>query len=257
MSGRNWILDETDWKHIRDSAFDLAVLPWGSTEAHNTHLPYGTDTLHAVRIAHESARLAVEQGARVLVLPPIPFGVQTGQLDIPFCINLNPSTQLAVFADIAASLEPHGIKALVVMNGHGGNDFRPIIRELQPRLRMFLCAVNWWGCLDAASYFDEPGDHAGELETSVLMHLAPELVRPLEEAGAGAARRFRMEALREGWAWAPRQWTRVTDDTGVGDPRAATAAKGAAFVDAAVARVARFLTELAAADAADLYDEAP
>ncbi|HEX6132840.1 MAG TPA: creatininase family protein [Longimicrobiales bacterium] len=254
---RSWILAETNWESVRSAPFDIAVLPWGSTEAHNYHLPYGTDTMHAVHVAELAARNAVERGARILVLPPIPFGVQTGQLDIPFCINMNPSTQAAILGDVVASLEPHGPKALVVMNGHGGNDFRTLIRELQPRTRLFLCTVNWWTSVDAGAYFDDPGDHAGELETSVLLHMSPQLVRPLDQAGAGNERRFRIAALREGWAWAPRQWTRVTDDTGVGDPRAASAAKGAAFLGAAVERVAEFLVELAASDPDDLYAAEP
>ena len=249
---RDYVLEETNWKRVRDGRFDVVVLPWGSTEAHNYHMPYGTDTMHAVAVAHEAARLATERGARVLVLPAIPFGVQTGQLDIPFCINLNPATQGIVLADIVESLEPHGVKAFVVMNGHGGNDFKSLIRELQPRTPIFLCTVNWWRSVNPSDFFTEPGDHAGELETSVIMHLAPDLVR-LADAGPGAERKFRIAALREGWAWAPRQWTQVTDDTGVGDPRAATAAKGAAFMEAATARVADFLVELASSDPRDLY----
>jgi len=59
--------------------------------------------------------------------------------------------------------------------------------------------------------------------------------------------------LREGWAWAPRQWTSVTADTGVGDPKAATADRGASFLDAVTSRIASFLIDLAAADPADLY----
>jgi creatinine amidohydrolase len=187
------------------------------------------------------------------VLPPIPYGVQSGQLDIPLCINMNPSTQAAVLGDIAYSLAEQGIRKLVLLNGHGGNDFKPIIRELQPDLPVFLCSIDWYRCLDVREYFDEPGDHAGELETSLLQHLRPDLVRPLDEAGPGDARSFRMRGLREGWAWAPRRWTAVTDDTGVGDPRAATAAKGERFLAAATMRIGEFLVELAAADPDDLY----
>ncbi|HEY8469871.1 MAG TPA: creatininase family protein [Longimicrobiales bacterium] len=254
LAGRPYILAETDWKSIAAAGCDLAVLPWGATEAHNTHLPYGTDTLHAERVAAEAARIAWEAGVRLVVLPAVPFGVQTGQLDIPFCLNLNPSTQAAVLGDIARSLDGQGIRKLVILNGHGGNDFRPAIRELQPQLRLFLCVLDWYACVDPRPFFREPGDHAGELETSVVLHLAPELVRPLEEAGSGRARPFRIAALREGWAWAPRRWTQVTDDTGVGDPRAASAEKGAAFFRAATERIAGFLMELAAADPADLYE---
>jgi creatinine amidohydrolase len=130
-----------------------------------------------------------------------------------------------------------------------------MIRELQVRTRVFLATINWYSCVDPRPYFSDLGDHAGELETSVMMHVAPELVRPLAEAGPGRARRWRVAGLREGWAWAPRRWTSVSDDTGVGDPSAATPEKGARFVEAVVRRVAGFLVELAAADPARLYED--
>jgi creatinine amidohydrolase len=229
------------------------VLPWGATEAHNYHLPYGTDTIETEHIAASAGARAWDAGARVAVLPAIPFGVQTGQLDVPFCVNLNPTTQAAVLGDIVRALAPHGVRKVVVLNGHGGNDFRWMIRELQPHVTPFLCTMNWYNAVRAADFFDEPGDHAGALETSVMLHVAPALVRPLAEAGPGHAKRFRVAALRDGTAWAQRAWTRVTDDTGVGNPAAATAARGAAFCDAVVRAVATFLIELAASDPDDLY----
>jgi creatinine amidohydrolase len=187
------------------------------------------------------------------VLPCVPFGVNTGQLDIPFCMNMNPSTQAAVLADVTAVLDAHGVGKLVILNGHGGNDFRMMIRELQPKVRLFLCTINWYSCLDARPFFNEPGDHAGEMETSLVQHLAPDLVLPLSEAGAGHARRFTVAGLREGWAWAPRRWTKVTDDTGTGDPHAATPEKGVRYFEAVTDRLAGFYLDLAAADPDDLY----
>jgi creatinine amidohydrolase len=254
MPGRPYVLAETTWKTVRHTKYDVAVLPWGATEAHNYHLPYSTDVVECDHVAAEAARLAWERGARVVVLPTVPFGVQTGQLDIPLCLNVNPSTQAALLGDVARSLAGQGVRKLLLLNGHGGNDFRAIIRELQPTVDVFLCTLSWWSCLDARLFFSEPGDHAGELETSVMMHLAPELVLPLDEAGDGSERKARIAGLRERWAWAPRPWTRVSADTGVGDPRAATPEKGAAFYAAVTERIAGFLVELAAADPADLYE---
>jgi len=254
VAGRPYILAETTWKAVSGTRHDVAVLPWGATEAHNYHLPYATDVVQAERVAAEAARLAWDAGARPIVLPAVPFGVQTGQLDIPFCLNLNPSTQAAVLADLCHSLEAAGIAKLLILNAHGGNDFRAIVRELQPKTGVFLCAINWWSCVDPRPFFAEPGDHAGELETSVTMHLAPSLVLPLSEAGPGHERKARVAGLREGWAWAPRRWTRITDDTGVGDPRAATPEKGEAFFRAVTERIGGFLVELAAADPEDLYE---
>ena len=257
MAGRPWILAETSWKAVHRTAFDVAVLPWGATEAHNWHLPYATDVIQCDAVAAEAARVAWDAGARVAVLPTVPFGVQTGQLDIPFCINLNPSTQAALLRDVVQSLAGQGVRKLLILNGHGGNDFRAMIRELQPGTGVFLCAINWWNCLDPRPFFEQPGDHAGELETSVMMHVAPHLVLPLGEAGSGAERKARIAGLREGWAWAPRRWTAVSDDTGVGDPSAATAAKGEAFLRAVGERIGGFLVELAAADVENLYADDP
>lgn len=254
MAADPYILSHTTWKTVRGTDYEVAILPWGATEAHNYHLPYGTDSYEAAHVAAESAKKAWNAGARVVVLPAIPFGVNTGQLDIRLCINMNPSTQAAVLADVAHSLETQGIPKLVILNGHGGNDFRQMIRELQPKLQLFICTINWFTCVKATEYFDEPGDHAGELETSLMMALQPTLLRPLSEAGSGKARRFRIAGLRDGWAWAPRQWSKVTDDTGTGNPAASTLQKGEKFLKAVTERIAGFLVELAEADPADMYE---
>ena len=254
MPAPPYILSQTTWKTVKSTSYDVAILPWGATEAHNYHLPYGTDTIQCDRIAAESARLAWERGARVVVLPTVPFGVNTSQLDIELCLNMNPSTQAALLGDLAHALGAQGIGKLVVLNGHGANDFRQMIRELQPNADVFLCAINWYTVVDPRDYFEDLGDHAGEIETSVMLALAPELVLPLSEAGPGAERRPKIRALRERWAWAPRPWTQVSADTGIGNPRAATAEKGRAYVDAVTRKIGDFLVELAGADVGNLYE---
>ncbi len=250
-----WMLAESSWETIRQMEYRVAVLPWGATEAHNRHLPYATDTLQSEVIARLAAERAWRAGAKVLVLPAVPFGVQTGQREVPFCLNMNPSTQHALIRDLAVSLADHGITWLVVLNGHGGNDFRQAIRELQGESPLLIAQVNWYQVVPATDYFVEPGDHAGELETSTMMHLRPDLVRPLTEAGPGKARSSTVKGFREGWAWTPRHWASITDDTGVGNPQHATAEKGAKFLEAVTTRVAEFLVELAGTDAGNLYGD--
>ena len=250
---RPYILGESTFRTISSTRYEVAILPWGATEAHNYHLPYGTDNVQCDVLAAAAARRAWERGAKVVVLPTVPFGVNTAQLDIPLTVNMNPSTQSAVLRDVVDSLAAH-VRKLVVLNGHGGNDFRQMIRELSPRTQLYLCAIEWWKIVDPHGFFEKSGDHAGELETSVMMHVAPSLVRPLSEAGSGAAKKPRPQGMREGWAWAPRAWTRVTSDTGIGDPSRATAEKGARYTRAVVERIAEFLVELAAADPDDIYE---
>jgi creatinine amidohydrolase len=255
MTPRPYILAETTWKTVREANYQVVVLPWGATEAHNYHLPYATDNYQNDYVAAEAARKAWEQGAKVVVLPNIPFGVNTGQLDITLDMNLNPSTQLAILRDLVQVLARQGIPKLVVLNGHGGNDFRQILRELQAEFpTVFLSTLNWFKAVDRIQYFAASGDHADALETSAMLHIAPNLVSPLAEAGDGAARQFRIAAFRQGWAWAQREWSKVTADTGVGDPSEATAEKGQAFLDAVTTNIGRFLVELAAADPQDLYE---
>ncbi len=253
MAGRPYVLAETTLKTLQKNAYEVAVLPWGATEAHNYHLPYATDNVEAEEVAIEAARLAWERKARVGVLPTVPFGVNTQQLDIPLVINMNPSTQAQVLEDVVHSLEGHRVRKLVVLNFHGGNHFRQMIREIQTRTSMFLCAADGHAAVPMDDFFDEGGDHAGEWETSLLMHLTPHLVLPLSEAGPGAAKQFRIPALQEKWAWAPRQWTQVTEDTGVGNPAASSAEKGARYFQVLTEKIADFFVDLAAADPKDLY----
>src|SRR6187549_3234999 len=113
---RPYILAENNWKTIKDSSFEVAILPWGACEAHNYHLPYGTDIIEAESVAAEAARVAWEVGQKVTVLPVIPFGVNTGQFDVLLDMNMNPSTQFAVLKDVVETLNRHKIYKLITLN---------------------------------------------------------------------------------------------------------------------------------------------
>lgn len=249
-----YLLAETNWKNLKDEKVEIAILPWGATEAHNYHLPYATDNYEAQAIAAEAGRIAWEKGVKAIVLPGIPFGVNTGQDDIYFCMNLNPSTQRAILRDLIGVLDRQGVKKLLIVNGHGGNEFKPILRELGLEFpEMFLLFTNFFHIGNADDIFDDKGDHAGELETSLILHLHPELVRPLEEAGTGAQRASRIGGIREGWAWSERQWSKATVDTGVGNPKKATAEKGAKYFKVVTQKLADLLEEFSATSADDRY----
>ncbi len=242
---RRYILAETNWKSVRETQFQTAVITWGATEAHNYHLPYGTDNIQVSYVAERAVAKAWEMGAKIVLLPGIDYGVNTGQLDIGFCMNMMPSTQLAILKDIADVLVRHGIEKLVILNGHGANNFVAIIRELAllyPSL--FVCVVNWYQASPRKEVFEVSGDHADEMETSVMMYIAPELVQPLEEAGDGATLSFRLAGFKEGWAWAQRPWSLVTKDTGSGDPAKASAEKGEIFLTRNIENIGNFLYEL-------------
>ncbi len=252
---RPYILAETNWKQVKDENYEVAILPWGATEAHNYHLPYATDNIEATEIASEAARIAWEKGAKIVVLPTIPFGVNTGQADIKLDINLYPSTQQAILSDIIEVLNRQKIYKLLIVNSHGGNDFKQIIRELGLKFPdMFLSTCNWFQAMDKTKFFTEMGDHADEMETSLILHLAPHLVLPLQEAGNGKAKKNKIKEFSEGWAWAERKWSQVTEDTGIGDPSFSTKEKGEIFFASVTQKLADLMVALAKADQHNLYE---
>ena len=240
---------------MKDQKFELAVLPWGATEAHNYHLPYASDIIESDLIAAESARMAWERGGKVIVLPTIPFGVNTGQRDIYLDINMNPGTQLAILTDIVEVLNYQKIFKLLIFNSHGGNDFKPAIRELGVKYpEMFICTSNWYQAMNRADYFENPGDHAEEMETSLMLHLRPDLVLPPDKWGEGREKKNKIRAFSEGWIWAERKWPQVTSDTGIGDPRLATREKGERFFKDVTRKIGDVMYEICRADTGNLYE---
>ncbi|WP_425237977.1 creatininase family protein [Ulvibacterium sp.] len=251
---RPYILAETNWNALKDANFDLAVLPWGATEAHNYHLPYATDNFEADALAAGSAKVAWEKGGKVIVLPTVPFGVNTGQSDIYLDINLNPSTQYAILCDVVEVLNRQGIHKLLIFNSHGGNNFKPLVRELGLKFpKMFISFSNWPQAVDKSDYFQESGDHADEMETSLMLYLKPELVLPKEKWGSGASKKYKIKAFSEGWVWAERKWSQISEDTGVGNPIYSTSEKGERFYKDVTEKMGNFLFELCKADIDDLY----
>lgn len=233
---------------VKGLKYDVAILPWGATEPHNQHLPYMTDCILSHDIAVDAAERTLKtSGMRCMVMPPVPFGAQNpGQSELSFCIHTRSSTQQMILEDIVASLRRQGMRKLVIVNGHGGNSFKGVIRDLAFAYPDFLIVtVNWFEVIPTKGYFEAViDDHAGEQETSVMMHYHPELVN-LSEAGSGDSRPFAIDSLNKKVGWTPRHWDKATVDTGVGDPRKASAGKGERYVQAVVEKVAKMLEEVA------------
>lgn len=243
---RPWHLAEVTLKIVREQPYEVAVLPVGACEPHGLHLPYGTDTYEVTAVAERACEKAWERGAKVILLPTIPYGVDANLLSFPLTIHVRQETLNALVRDIIASLERHGIRKLVLINGHGGNEFKGGLRDLYGQTSVWVFLVDWWKVAadEQRRLFEHTGEHADEVETSVCLAIIPHLVR-MDDADDGAVRPFRFEALREGWAWTTRPWERLTKNSGYGDPRRATAEKGRRYLDAITDRLADFLVALA------------
>jgi creatinine amidohydrolase len=249
---RPWVLAESDYGFIRSAKIEVAVLPLGATEPHNLHLPYGTDVFEGTILGEEVCRVAYERGAKVTLLPTIPFGVQTNMRELPLAININPSTLSRFVIDIVHSLRHNGIEKIVLLNSHGGNELKPILRELAGEgIQVFL--IDWFRVLGDVypTIFEHAEDHAGEMETSFAMAFFPDLVRYEADgslaADDGAVHKTRFEAINRGWVSLTRPWHLLTTNSGSGYPHAATAEKGERCMAVLVERLASFLVDLSAA----------
>ncbi|MFQ3650166.1 MAG: creatininase family protein [Gemmataceae bacterium] len=244
------MLAESTYADVRAIDWQAALLPFGATEPHNLHLPYGTDTFQVEALARRAGAWAWQRGARVAVLPTMPFGVNTNYLQLPRALtcSVTPTTLLAILSDLMDSLYAQGLRKLVLLNGHGGNELKPLVRQLYHKIEMFVCVCDWYRMAADLypSLFEQPGEHADEVETSLGLAFFPHLVH-LDRADAGTARLTRFEAINRGWVSITRPWHLATTNTGLGDPRAATAEKGQRLMDALTQRLGDFLVELAGA----------
>ena len=232
---------------IKTRTYRYAVLPWGACEPHNYHLPYATDVLltHALTIA-AAEKVENEQNILGGVLPPVWLGSQNpGQWNQPFCIHARYETQKAILGDIVASLNRQGVKKLIIVNGHGGNAFKNMIRDLAFDYPDFIIvATDWFSAIPQDNYFEAGGGHADEMETSLMLHYYPELV-DMAKAGSGEEKPFAAQSLNEKIGWMPRDWSKISTDTGVGNPQKASADKGSRYAADVVAKLSLLFSEIA------------
>ncbi|MEU6604297.1 creatininase family protein [Streptomyces shenzhenensis] len=157
----------------------VAVLPVGSFEQHGPFLPLATDTLVACAVAREIAA-----AYPVHLLPPVTVSCSHEHAAWPGTVSISAVTLHAVVRDIAASLRGSGVEALAVVNGHGGNYvLGNVVQESAARgerMALFPAAEDWETARERAGVRTSllTDMHAGEIETSILLHAHPELVRP-------------------------------------------------------------------------------
>jgi len=223
---------------IRGAAF--AILPVGAIEQHGPHLPLATDWLIASRIARDAANAADR-----LLVPGIPIGVSIEHRQYWGTLTVEPTVLRDHVVAIAESLASHSLRRLVIVNGHGSN--AGPLQEAVSHLReggIYAFVFNWW--VSAAStleqLFPDPTAHAGSIETSLLLVIAPELVRRDRFAGADPATAWgkTVEGVLVG--------ADARDFTGcgnVGNPALATVEKGEAILAAVHASLGRFCHWLA------------
>lgn len=234
------------WSEVAalDKTNGVVILPIGAVEQHGHHLPLLTDTLIVNRML-DAALSALPADIAAWVLPTLPYGKSNEHTGFPGTVSLSAQTLMAVLHDIARSLAAAGFRRLAFLNGHGGNAALLEVMAREIRVATGLLCF----CLQPALFVEPPfpilaeerrlGFHGGELETSLLLTIAPELVQmeravrhyadypetgtPLFLFGAAAS------------AWLSRDWS----ESGIfGDATLGTAEKGGALIAAGGQRLA-------------------
>ena len=251
--------EKLTWPEINEAAEarKICVVPTGAVEQHGSHLPLDVDMLLSTSVALEAGKRRAD---KTLVLPSVSYGYTGHVMDFPGTINIHYSHFIEHVLDICKSLAYHGFKRILLLNGHGSN--MPNLDLVARRCNLETdaeCAFGaWWSFLTVDPEFlpkwresEYPGgcSHAGELETSVYMHLAPDDVR-MDRIRSGKISfneeksKFRWTDLFGKGSTQVTSWTASYSETGVlGDAELGTPEKGKLAFEEAVTRVCEFLDE--------------
>lgn len=236
-------------RELLDDA-EVAVLPTGSTEQHGPALPLGTDFLAAEALAY-----TVEDREDAVVLPTIPVGVSEHHRQFDGTLWTAPETFERYVGDIVSSVASHGVQKAVIVNGHGGNSdaLSRAARRLREEGVAFAAPWNWWDGVAAeiADLFDGFPGHADEVESSMMLSVAEDLVREdaLGEAEADAGESWGLDVHGANVGF---DTIDFTESGAVGNPTDASREAGDELFDAASAELDALVSWLAEADLADL-----
>jgi creatinine amidohydrolase len=233
----------TDADNVKtETETDLALLPVGSTEQHGPHSPLGTDALIASGIASTGAN---RYDGEVVVAPTIPIGIAEEHRQFTGTLWVTEETFRRYVRETITSLVHHGFERVVVVNGHGGNinAIREVCGEVSRHHTAYAVGFTWF---EAVSASHDMG-HGGPLETALVRHLHPDLVREDRIDDARAGRADRWGEWQSGTNLA-HDSAEFTENGVVGDPSQGDAARGAKLLDEATAALTDLLESVATRD---------
>jgi creatinine amidohydrolase len=231
------VFDMTDYDfRIALKKIKRAIIPVGSLEQHGAHLPVSTDSLIAEYIARI---LGSKIGA--FVLPVISYGVSFEHKPM-FNVSLHNSTLSSLLCDACVSLAENNIREIIILNGHHGNTgaLQYIPQEVQsevPARHIKIHTINYWQMMT------QDFDHAGEVETSLVLAIAPELVR-MDRAMPNTKNLPKSRAAYRSLTNVPGSFPKITGNGVWGDPTKASASKGDRLMKEITANLTKTVIEL-------------
>ncbi|WP_433625446.1 creatininase family protein [Halomicrococcus sp. NG-SE-24] len=236
-------LSDATWTDADDADTDLALLPVGSTEQHGPHAPLSTDSLNAEAVADAGAE---RYDGEVVVAPPVTVTVSEEHRQFAGTLWVSEDTFRRYVRETVDSLAHHGWDRVVLVNGHGGNvaALREVAGTVTRHDDAYAVPFTWF---EAVGDHSSDMGHAGPLETALLRHVHPDLVRE-----------DRVEAAREGASDGWGEWVsyanlaydsaEFTENGVVGDPAAGDDARGEELLELAGESLAKLLDAVESRD---------
>ncbi|MEP0825579.1 MAG: creatininase family protein [Nitrososphaera sp.] len=228
-------MSERDFQAALKKKIRRAIIPVGSLEQHGMHLPVSTDSI----IAEYLARMTAEK-VGAFVLPVVSYGVSFEHKPM-FNVSLRNATLSSMLCDICMSLAEGNVKEIVILNGHHGNvgALQYIAQDLYGKLPedVSVHTVNYWRMINGGF------DHAGEVETSLVLAIAPALVR-MDLAVPNSKKLSKSKAAYDSITSVPCSFPKITGNGVWGDPRKASATKGEKLIQEIIDGLAKTIREL-------------
>ena len=220
----------------------IGLLIFGACENHGNHMPFGSDFIMPFELAK---RVAVRYGKKIIIFPPIPYGMSSHHKDFFMTVSFEPDTMMNVIRDILQSVVNNNIKRILIINGHDGN-IAPIelasriIKQRNPGV-VISCLESWWtlvGSIDKELFDVWNGlGHGGEAETSAMLAVRPDLVN-MTIAPKDVIPKL-PDNVRIYW-----KFNELTDTGATGAPRKATRAKGDKIITILESVLLAFIQEM-------------
>ena len=237
---------------------DTALLPVGATEQHGPHLPLDTDTFDAEYLAREVASSFPD--LKPLVLPTIPYGVSYHHMDFSGTISVTNETLTKLVYEVGISAAHHGIKKLIIINGHGGNtpSLKNAAQMINRDAQIFTCVdTGETSDVDISRIIETPNDaHAGEIETSTSLALRPHLVdmEKAEKFVPDFSSRYLDFSSSRSVEWFT-MTEKISQNGVLGDPTKATIEKGKSILDVMIKNLVGFVKELRDMTLEEIYEK--
>ncbi|MEM3832677.1 MAG: creatininase family protein [Thermoprotei archaeon] len=235
------LLGKLTWSEVSDivNNVDFVIVPIGSTEQHGEHLPLDNDAYTALEIS-KLVTETLKEKLKILIAPPIPYGMSEHHMDFPGTITLKNETLINVIKDICISLSRHGFKKILILNGHGGNTaaIRAAIQELNLEYGLNVYTLNWWDLVSDVikSIYGTPITHADESETAVAYALNQRVVKELMKGSGNYGEETALYTVK--------RMKKYTSTGSMGHPEKALKEHGEIIVNSVVNRLAEELLRL-------------